>query len=375
MEAPPPTTPSPKPRRQRFTRQPEALGGRQITPKTIQALAVIQRYRFLSTSLVVRLMPGEITNNYEHLRTLFDLGYVNRFALPTLRGLPGEFVYYLDRQASLKFLIEQGVIQPGEHLAAMEEVIRLNGEKKYHQLHTDPDQQGKLQFIQHELMISRFHALLELGCRVPQVAGKIILEQWKQGAELWNRVEVPEVRGSHYDQQLKRTIWQELPSKEYLPHRPDAFFTLYLPGSPAEHQRLHFFYEADRGTSNTSRYKMKLRAHWHFIYKQQLHKLPPYSVPRIKAVLTETLTQKWANSLCHAAKENLVSGPKPSPLFWFTSSEALSAKPGENITQQGQASRRQLAEPHVIFTKIWQTPATGDQKFHFGSEPSLKPAP
>src|ERR1044071_7380884 len=200
--------PPPQTRRKRFVRQPEKLGCRQVTDKTFQGLSIIERYRLVPTSLLVRLMPGEITNNYEHLRTLFDLGYVSRFALPTLLGKPGEFVYYIDKQASLKLLIEHGFIQPNESLGERQEVIRLNRDKKYHQLHTDPDQQGKLLYIQHELMISRFHALLELGCRLPQIAGKIMLEQWKQGPELWGRVEVPEVRARGYDNQQKRRLWQ-----------------------------------------------------------------------------------------------------------------------------------------------------------------------
>jgi hypothetical protein len=367
------TTKVPQARRKRFIRQPEKLNGKQVTPKTLFGLAIVERYRLLPSSLLVRLMPGEITNNYKHLRTLFDLGYLSRFALPTLLGKPGEFVYYLDSLPSLRLLIEQGLIQPGESLKHREEIIRLNREKAYSQLHKDPDQQGKLLYIQHELMVSRFHAMLELGCRLPQIAGKIILEQWKQGTELWNRVQLPQVKPSYYDDKLKRTVWEELQSKEHLPHRPDAFFTLFLPDNPADQQRLHFFYEADRGSSNTSRYKMKLRAHWHYIFKQQLQKLPPYSVPRIKAVLTETLTQRWADNLREAAKENLVSGSKPSPLFWFTSSETLSAWPAGQEPPAKQTKSRllshALAEPHVIFTKIWQTPATGDQKFHFGNEP------
>lgn len=171
------------------------------------------------------------------------------------------------------------LIQPGDRLKDREELIRLNREKAYSQLHKDLDQQGKLLYIRHELMVSRFHVILELGCRLQQIAGKIILEQWKQGTELWNWVQLPEVKPSHFDDQLKRTVWEELPSKERLPHRPDAFFILYLPDNLPEQQRLHFLYEADRGSENTSRYKMKLRAHWHYIFKQQLQKLPPYSVP------------------------------------------------------------------------------------------------
>ena len=48
---------------------------------------------------------------------------------------------------------------------------------------------------------------------------------------MWSRLEVPQVRQERYDDQLRRTVWQDLPGKEWQPHRPDAFFTLYFPGN------------------------------------------------------------------------------------------------------------------------------------------------
>src|SRR3954447_18960964 len=246
----------------RFVRQPEKFESRQLTDKSLETMAVIERYRFVASSLLVRLVEAGQRNTHRHLQTLFHKGLVNRFALPTTWGTPGEFVYYLDTLAPLRLFTGRGIINPTDaELARKEELIRLNRQKAYSQLHKDPDQQGKLLFIQHELMISRFHALLELACR--KFAGKVELEQWKQGAELWNRVELPAARNLGGDQ------WQELPEKEFLPHRPDAFFTLRFPGNPPERQRSHFLCEADRGTENTTRFKLKLRAHFHYIVKQQ----------------------------------------------------------------------------------------------------------
>ena len=58
---------------------------------------------------------------------------------------------------------------------------------------------------------------------------------------------------------------------------------------------------------------MKLRAHYHFIVKQQLQRtLPPYNVHAIRAVLIETADAQWAHNLREAAQENLVSN-SPSP--------------------------------------------------------------
>jgi len=83
-------------------------------------------------------------------------------------------------------------------------------------------------------------------------SAEFALEQWKQGAELWQHVEVPAVR-------MEDGRLVELGSTELLPHRPDAFFTLHFPKNPPEKQHSHFLYEADRGTENTTRFKMKLR--------------------------------------------------------------------------------------------------------------------
>ena len=80
----------------RFIRQPEKLESRQLTDKGLQLLATIERYRLIPSSLLWRLVPGDRSNNYRHLQTLFHKGLINRFARPTVYGTPGEFVYYLD---------------------------------------------------------------------------------------------------------------------------------------------------------------------------------------------------------------------------------------------------------------------------------------
>jgi hypothetical protein len=290
-------------------------------------------------------VDGGHRNNHRHLQTLFHKGLVNRFALPTLHGRPGEFCYFIDALPSFRLLIDKGLIAPDDaDRQRREELIRLNHQKAYGELHRDPDQQGKLMFIQHELMISRFHGVLELACK--KFAGKVVLEVWKQGAELWQQVEVPAVR-------VEDGRVLDLGKTELLPHRPDAFFTLYFPGNPEDKQRSHFMYEADRRTENTTRFKLKLRAHWHFIVKQNRHRVAaPYTVHAIRAVLTESTTSQWAHNLRLAAKEPIVS-PRPSPLFWFTTSELF--------TKPMPAGKRNvplyLVQPEVIFKRIWASPA------------------
>jgi hypothetical protein len=334
-------------RLRRFQRQPEQLEARRITDKGLAAISIIERYRFIPTSLLIRLMPGDHKNNHRHLQTLYHHGLVNRFALPKYGG-PGEFIYYLDSPHSLPLLISHGWLpnlSEDDH-SRKAEIIRYNRDNDYSGLHKNIGAQGKVLYIQHELMITRFHAILELACQ--KYPGKVQLEQWKQGTELYGRIELPKV-----SQDRDSNTWIEQHETETLPHRPDAFFTLHFPAEqPEDSRRSHFLYEADRGTENTTRYKLKLRAHWHFIVKRGLQRTTPcYNVHSIRAVLTESMTSQWAQNLREAARHPIVS-PKPSPLFWFTTSE-LFTKP----TAAGKRTvPLYLQQPEVIFKRIWANP-------------------
>lgn len=331
-------------RLRKFIRQPEKLGSRQITLKGLTAVAIIERYRFIPTSLLVRLMPGDEKNNHRQLQTIYHHGMVNRFCLPKYGG-PGEFIYYLDNPHSLLTVIQEGLLQgTDEDFSRKQEIIRNNREAGYDELHRNGGQaQGRVLYIQHELMISRFHAMLELGCR--KMAGTVELEQWKQGSELWNRVHAPKVSQNG-------ETWIEQTETEPLPHRPDAFFTLHFPANPNDKQHVHFMYEADRGSSSATRFKLKLRAHWHFIVKQNLQRTTgAYNVHSIRAVLTESTTMQWAHNLRQAARHPIVS-PKPSPLFWFTTSELLT----QPVTAGNRTVPLYLDQPEMIFKRIWANP-------------------
>src|SRR5205823_207617 len=81
--------------------------------------------------------------------------------------------------------------------------------------------------------------------------------EFQQGPVLWNKVEVPKIA-------YKDRKWQESDETEYIPHRPDAFFTLNYPHEPTRPAE-HFFYEADRHRTNANKYNKKLRGHFHFV--------------------------------------------------------------------------------------------------------------
>lgn len=317
-----------------------AVSSRQITPTSVKIIATIHDYRIIGTSLLLRLVEGNKKNLYRQLQHLYHMQLINRFAF--MRGKnPGEFHYYLDNVEALRLLVANGA--PADDLEFDE--VRRNKEKRYCDVN-DPsraeDMQGKLLFLKHEIMISRFHAMLDLACSGSQ--GRIELTEFQQGAALYNKVEVPKLVYTASGE------WKETGETEYIPHRPDAFFTLSFPEEP-KREPLHFFYEADRQRTNANKYNKKLRGHFHFAVHQKERLRESYDIRRIRAVVTETIDDEWADYLRFAANSFVVSGPKPSELFWFSTSRLFTQPmdgPGSLATHLGQ--------PDIIFQPIWATP-------------------
>lgn len=256
---------------------------------------------------------------------------------------PSEFYYYLDNPAALELLVLNGV----ERESLEFDEVRRNREKRYCDVndpkHTE-EMQGKLLFLKHEVMISRFHGMLDLACASSN--GSIELRNFEQGPRLWSKVEVPKLT-------LRNGAWLELDETEHLPHRPDAFFTLSFPNTDRED--LHFFYEADRHRTDTNKYNKKLRAHFHFVVKQKRQQ-EIYGIQRVRAVLTETVDDEWAERLRQAAGHVTVSGSKASPLFWFTTSRLFIEEAIVQTNGRPRALPMHLRNPDIVIRKIWASP-------------------
>lgn len=294
------------PRLPKFKRSPERLTSRQMTASSVAIIDLIASYQFLSTSLLVRLAPCSKNITHRHLQLLFHRGLVNRFSFPRI-GNPGEFYYYLDSRDALPII---GRADDRE-LAA---VISRNRAKRYadvHDLSLADEMQGRLLFLKHETMISRFHAFLDLASR--RSSGRVVLERFRQGSSLWHHVDVPAVD--------RNGSGAGLPERKAF--RPDAFFTLRFMSEQRE-SRAHFFYEADRETESTSRLTDKLRVyHWYLVRAR--HQEARFGIRRVRAVLVETLRPEWSSRLRHTAEQPAVTGGQASSLFWFTSSDRLAS--------------------------------------------------
>jgi len=344
-------------RLKKYTREnPENLPPRRITPRSIGIIDTINRYKFIPTSLIVRLIDGDMRTTERHLQNLYHQGLINRFAFPSTY-YPTEFNYYLDDRAALNLLIDAG-----HDVDTLDyETLSNNREKQYASITMGKESVkmvGRLMHLHHELMVSRFHYMVEKACN--KSGDRVNLLGFYQGSQLWNHVEVSKV----FPKKDGRLI--EAEETEILPHRPDAFFALNFPDREGDDQTQYFFYEADRKTTSIKKMQKKLRAHFHYIVKQKRHK-NDYGVKRIKAVLIESIEDHWTNTLRTAARHTIVSG-KASPLFWFTPSD-LAFERLIPIKIKGAEKKIPifLEKPELVFGKIWATPADHDEQPVFQS--------
>ena len=307
--------------------------------------------------MIVRLVNGDIRTTERHLQNLYHQGFVNRFAFPS-NFFPTEFTYYLDDKRSLVLLTNAGYEIDNDQ---DREIVRRNREKRYTEITLGKQMvkmQGRLMHLHHELMISRFHFMLEKGCE--KSGDKVKLREFWQGPVLWNSVEV-----SRFAIDSTGTP-TETDGKETLPHRPDAFFALHFPDRKGEDREAFYFYEADRKTTSIKKMQKKLRAHFHYIVKQKKH-IDDYGVKRVRAVLIESLDGTWTNTLRLGARHPIISG-KPSPLFWFTPSD-LAFEPLVSVKIKSTEKKIPafLEKPELVFGKIWATPAENDETPMFQS--------
>jgi hypothetical protein len=305
---------------------------RGITDRSVEIVDAVYRYRLLPTSMMLRLVGGNEDVTYRHLLRLHKAGLLNRFSLPR-QGAPGEFIYYIDNTKSLDLLVESGRFSAD---ALDWDSIKRNRARDYAEDASD-SRLGRFLFVEHELVISRFHFMLEIACRNSE--GSIKLFRWQQGADLWDRALGSDEDGTH-------------------PHRPDAFFSLQFPNAPEESKFGHFFYEADRKRSSSTRFIKKMKSYFEFLVQRQ-HETK-YGIKRVRAILVETADSAWAEVLRDAALEADVDA-KSVPLFWFTTSEIFT----HQSSKSKNALPRYLRDPGVVLEPIWLS-TTSDELFGIG---------
>lgn len=187
-------------------------------------------------------------------------------------------------------------------------------------------------FLKHDLLISRIHAVLEVAGRKAGIA----LVNWKQGSDVYDRVEL-----SENGKRKKRSV------------RPDAFLTLEDSRRPAGQNRVNIFLEVDRSTTDHKRFQSKLKRYRAY-FDQGLH-TKKYGIKTAR-VLTTTLNKERQTNLCEAA--NKVLPPPAARFFYFTLIEHFS-----------------LASPGDIFSEILTTPRDYKTKRRYQLMPPLATQP
>lgn len=285
---------------QKFSKfiRPDISRPGQITDRDLDILDTVLRYRFCSAAQIVRLAGGNEDVTHRRLRRLWERGLVARWAFPGFRT-HSEFYYYLEDRGPLDLLADRRGLEI--HPQMLEE-IKSHREKDYAGAALR-GQHMQLGFLNHALMISRMHFMIEMACR--KSGGAAALEAWCQGGQVaGHKVDVPKVRSSKAGGQF---FWEEVAESERLPVEPDALFTLRLP-DPAQGERLvHFCYEADRGSMTSTDMLKKFRAYFHFVKKQQKHR-EAFGVHPIRAVLIETTNDTRGRKLMELAGHPLVAG-------------------------------------------------------------------
>ncbi len=334
----------------------QALSRRRITGRDLYIIDILARYRMVPTSLLVRLVGGDRSSTYGHLQALYHKRLINRFHIPRT-GPANEFIYYLDNPRAADLLADFEYDTSDIDLAE----IKRNRENGYHRVN-DPyvpeEEKPSLLFIRHELMISRFQGCLELGCRESEGVARL-LTFCRKRSQLKHSFPAPKLERAAGDDGSE--LWIESKEWEWLPHDPDAFFTVRFLQRPPGDQDRNFFYECDRRTESIPRFIRKLRAHHQFILRQKNHRHIErhFGVNRIRAVLTETINDEWADVLRSVAACSPMIAPKPSGLFWFTTSRMLVHGPQSGREAEEQPSRQMpyyLAHPQIILRSIWAAP-------------------
>lgn len=270
-----------------------------VQPRDHEIVQLVADYRVVSSDIVAALIPGSAQGILRRLQVLYHAGFLDR---PR-------------RQQSLGNI--PMVYAPGARAE------RLLGEPIRSSRRDWAEKNRKMGagYIDHQLMISRFRAMLVLAAP----GARIGVDVWRQGPELWDSVVI--YRADHVDR---------------VPVAPDAYFVLRLLDEEDGRNRIHCFLEADRSTMTTARYFRKLEGYWRYWRSGRME--ARFGV-RNALVVTLTRTSYRAMNLAEAALGIDAPEHRGLRMFLFGTEHGLS-----------------LAEPAEILEAKWFSPA--DQRRH-----------
>ena len=259
-----------------------------LTPRDLEILRQVSRYRFLNSAQIRLLMGGSMQQILRRLHRLFHAGYLDR---------PRAQVRYFSEAGSQPMIYGLG-------RAGARVLYAADSRPK-------PNHQVRQLYLQHTLLVADTMIAFAHACRKSHGAWLLLEED----------LAPYQLPGAVFRWTV--TIKDKAESKR-IGVFPDRTFALE---NLIDQQRTLYFLEADRATMpisrrslNQSSFLRKLRA-YEATWTQDLHR-QRFAVDRFR-VLTVTTSKERAKNLAAACAQL----PRGHGLFLFTDLEALKAAP------------------------------------------------
>ena len=290
-------------------RYKERYGAFRITPRDLEILELVFRYRHVTSDHIRALFGGSGRQLTKRLQGLFHNGYLGRYVPRQRMRLdldPGSPVigYGLETKG-------WGIL--AEHLGRQAEAQGEEFTESWKKAYT----RRMEWFLEHSLMVSHFHCVLELAVRRRRNLG---LGEWRQDQELRDWVEV-----AHRDGRTERFGVQ-----------PDAYC-----GFVAGGVWRNLFLEADRASEEQRRIREKVQKYGYYLVSRRYQ--DRYQNPKAVRVLFVTTTEKRLELMIQNITGMEYKG-KGLGQVW--------------LTCEGRYS---LEEPTSILGPIWQTAKQPDE--------------
>lgn len=271
-----------------------------LTDRDIEILRAVNRYRYLRTGQIKRLVFPENTTEQSarrRLKYLFHNGYLGR-VMPFVRVGEGssETAYYVDKAG--RDILQQA----GEEIAA----YATGGQVKH-------------QFLDHALDISEFRVHLEIA-----LADHPTVEIHRFTADFEVKTHTANAIGKRR-YKLFDEVAHPITKESYVVY-PDALIVLKGKGSLEQYQRLYFV-EIDRGTEGLNVIKDKVIGYSLYLKQNVFAKFGKF---KTFVVLLQTNSTKRAENIRH-----FLTGVDGSELVW--------------ISEAGQVKQETIAT-----SPIWQ---------------------
>jgi len=270
-------------RQSRYVRPKEGDIARLVLqPKDLDIIRLVYNYRFIRTDQLVALVAGDRSSLEKRLRKLWEHRILERYFLPVVNGrepTTRRAIYSLDYRGG-NLLIKNDKADP----LHIKHILR-NSKPQY-------------SYVEHQLMISQFRAVLTLAL-VQSGLGKINF--WRQDKDLRDYVEIADKRGR----------------PEGLPIAPDSYFCI-----EDERGKMNWFLEVDRYTMSGPRWLKKMLAYYHWWDQKKYQEKFNIRSFRVLTVCPTTFQRDARLAIAKGVKKNRVGDREEAigiNLFWFVS--------------------------------------------------------